>query len=283
MNLIEAIELHLPRGFTIEQKIGRGGTSSVYRARRAGSDERIVVKVMQPGTVSPASLERFFREIEVLKKLQHPRIIPILESGEASGSAFFTMPYIAGETLWARLKAVGRLELRDALLVARDVADALSHAHGKGVVHRDVKPGNILLGVDGAYLMDFGFASGSAAAARGDGAAPRTIVGTPGYMSPEQMGGRWSEDRRSDFFSLGCVMYEMLAGQSPFPARAGRAHMHRRHTEAAPDVRALRPEVPEAVAAIVRRNLDLHPSGRFVGAGSLRAALDAALQDTGGD
>ena len=278
MNLLEAIELHLPAGYTIEGQLGRGGTSSAYLAARAGSPERLVVKVMLPGKVTAATIDQFFHEMQVLKKLQHPRIVPLLEPGEANGAVFFTMPYIPGETLHARLQAQGRLATRDALLIARDVADALGHAHTNGVVHRDVKPANILLAADGAYLMDFGFAhagGGQVGAEKGQ----RFIVGTPDYMSPEQVSGRQENDWRGDFFSLGCVMYEMLTGRLPFEGGTARATMQRRITETAPDVRVLRPDVPESVAAIVRRNLDPRPTGRYVAAGSLRAALDAALAE----
>ena len=280
MNLLEAIELHLPAGYTIEEQLGRGGTSSAYLAARAGSPDRLVVKVMLPGTVTTATVDQFFREMRILKKLQHPRIVPLLEPGEANGAVFFTMPYIPGETLHARLQAQGRLAMRDALLITRDVADALGHAHTNGVVHRDVKPANILLAADGAYLMDFGFAHTRGASVQNGGGQGRTyIVGTPDYMSPEQAAGRQENDWRGDFFSLGCVIYEMLTGRLPFESGSARATMQRRITETAPDVRTLRPEVPESVAAIVRRTLDPHPTGRYAAAGSLRAALDAALAE----
>jgi serine/threonine-protein kinase len=282
MNLVEAIELHLPRGFTIEGQLGAGGTSSVYLARAADRGERIVVKVMLPGTVTDDTVDRFLREMRILKLLDHPRVVRMLEPGEANGAIFFTMPYIDGETLRARLRARGPLAVVDALRVARDLADALSHVHGRGVVHRDVKPDNVLLARDGgAYLIDFGFAS---AAALGNGAIPgrdaRLVMGTPGYMSPEQASGRLDEDARTDIFSLGCVMFESLTGRGPFPSADRTAAMRRGDASAPPpeDVRRLRPDVPDAVAAIIRRNLGTHPSSRFATAGALRSALDAALE-----
>ena len=276
MNLLEAIELHLPRGYAIQGKLGAGGTASVYLATAPGRAERLAVKVMLMGSVNPESVDRFLREMQLLKRLDHPRIVRILEPGEANGALFFTMPYIDGHTLRERLQTVGRLPVREALLVARDVADALAYAHGRGVVHRDVKPDNIFLAADGAYLMDFGLA---ASPGEGGGGRPTHVVGTPDYMSPEQASGTRTEDWRSDYFSLGCVLYEMLTGQRPFaPGSSPRATIARRPAEqAAPDVRATRPEVPEDVAAIVRRTLDPSPTGRFATAGFLRMALDAAL------
>jgi eukaryotic-like serine/threonine-protein kinase len=282
MNLLDAVELHLPRGFTIQEELGAGATSTVYLASSADRNERLVVKVMHPGTVTSASMDRFFSEMQALKKLKHPRIIPILEPGEANGALFFTMPHIAGETLRARLQRGAHLSVREVLLVARDITDALGHAHAKGIVHRDVKPENILLAEDGAYLMDFGCANIQGLAQPGGAAAEsRLIVGTPDYMSPEQVTGKRPEDWRSDFYSLGCVMHEMLTGSPPFSADSPRATMMRRLTELPPDVRSFRPEIPEDVAVIIRRNLDVHPAERFATATFLRGALDGALQGLG--
>ena len=282
MNLRKAIELQLPHGYAIQGQLGAGGTSWVYLAGRPGGEERLVVKVMHPGTVKPDRVDRFLREIRILKKLDHPRIIPVLESGEANGAVFFTMPYIAGETLETRLQRGGPLSVREALLVARDVSDALGHAHAKGVVHRDVKPGNILLAGGSAYLMDFGFANApSVMSARDATKESGFVVGTPTYMSPEQVNGKFAADWRSDFFSLGCVMYEMLTGRPPFPADSRRAAMARRAELRPPDARTLRPEVPADVATIICRNLESSPSERFATASALHAAIDAALERLG--
>jgi serine/threonine-protein kinase len=273
MNLLEAIELHLPRGYTIQGKLGAGGTSSVYLATSPERAERLAVKVMLLGTVNAESIDRFLREMQLLKRLDHPRIVRLLQPGEANGALFFTMPYIDGQTLRERLQATGPLPVREALMVARDIGDALGHAHAKGVVHRDVKPENIFLARAGAYLMDFGYAN-----APGDaGGKSAFIAGTPAYMSPEQVAGKRAEDWRSDYFSLGCVLHEMLAGQPPFAIDTARATMARRAPEAPPDVRTLRADAPDDVAAIIRRSLHADPASRYPTAGFLRAALDAAL------
>jgi len=272
-SLLETIELHLPRGYTIRGKLGDGATSSVYLACGTDPTERLAVKVMTLGSATDKSIDRFLREMQVLEKLEHPRIPRILEPGEASGSLFFTMPYIDGETLRLRLRRVGRLSVRDALVIARDIGGALDHAHGRGVVHRDVKPENIFLAEEGAYLIDFGLAITSDLDSGGD-----AIAGTPEYMSPEQASSDRMEGWRSDFFSLGCVFYEMLAGKTPFHGGSARETMKRRQNAPPPDVRAVRPDVPEEVSVIIKRTLNTDPSMRFPTAGYLRRALDSAFE-----
>jgi serine/threonine-protein kinase len=309
VSLLQAVERQLPEGFTIQEQIGAGATSWVYLARRADADaadaaapepplgapappagatadpvqaavdarDRIVVKVMRSGTASRAGVDRFVREMRILQKLDHPHIVPILEPGEVDGALYFTMPYVYGETLRASLDRFGPLDIADALDVARDLADALGHAHTQGVVHRDVKPENILLSHSGAFLLDFGFAS--APSLMSDEAAHREashMVGTPDYVSPEEVSGNRAGDWRSDFYSLGCVLFEMLAGRAPFTAESPRATVLRRLTTPAPDVRTLRPDVPDDVAFIVRRCLERSPNDRFPTASFLRMALEAA-------
>jgi serine/threonine-protein kinase len=277
MNLLKAIEVHLPSGYAIQGQLGTGATSWVYLASKEDTGQQIVIKVMRPGNVKTETVDRFLREMQILTQLEHPRIVPILERGEANGMLFFTMPYIEGQTLRARMQEHGALDVHDALRVARDVTEALGHAHSKGVVHRDVKPENILLAPNGdAFLMDFGFASAPSLTSHdGD---PNHVVGTPEYMSPEQVSGKRASDWRSDFFSLGLVLYEMLTCQLPFRGDSARTTMMRRLNEPAPDVRAVRPEVPDDVAAIVRRNLSASPNDRYEIAGALRAALEASMQ-----
>jgi serine/threonine-protein kinase len=278
MNLLDAIELHLPRGYSIHRKLGDGATSSVYLASRPDGIDRLAVKVMLMGTVTDESLDRFVREMQILEKLDHPGIPRILEAGEANGSLFFTMPYIEGQTLRTFLGGVGRLSVRDALLIARDIGDALDYAHSRGVVHRDVKPANIYMAADRAYLMDFGLASSS-----DSGVQPirdrGNLLGTPEYMSPEQATGAGIEDWRSDFFSLGCVLFEMLAGHLAFGGETVRETIARRINASAPDIRTIRADVPEDVAAILKRTLDPYPAGRYATGAMLRGALEAALSN----
>jgi serine/threonine-protein kinase len=294
VSLLQAVERRLPDGFTIQEQIGAGATSWVYLASRAelpaaaarpiaapeaaGADEHIVVKVMRSGTATPARVDRFVREMRILQKLDHPHIVPILEPGEVDGALYFTMPYVRGETLRASLDRHGPLTVADALDVALDLADALGHAHTHGVVHRDVKPENVLLSTGGAYLLDFGFAS--APSLTSDDAAvreAREVVGTPDYVSPEEVSGVRAGDWRSDFYSLGCVLFEMLAGRAPFAdGGSSRATIMRRLTSPAPDVRTFRPDAPDDVAFIVRRCLERSPNDRFPTASFLRMSLQAA-------
>jgi serine/threonine-protein kinase len=298
VSLLQAVERRLPTGFSIREQLGAGATSWVYRASRPVADsaarepvaraeagpspasgEEIVVKVMHPGTVRGDTVDRFLREMEILQKLEHPHIVPLLQPGEADGALFFTMPYVCSQSLRDRLQRESPLPLLDALVIARDVADALGHAHGRGVVHRDVKPENILLRDGRAYLIDFGFAS--APSITPDDATARDAklaIGTPDYISPEQLTGKRAEDWRSDFFSFACVLQEMLTGRTPFASDTPRASMQRRLTGAPDDVRALRPDVPEEVASLIRKNLSTSPNDRSATAGFLRMALDAAIE-----
>jgi serine/threonine-protein kinase len=297
VSLIHAVERQLPAGFTIQEQLGTGATSWVYLASRPGADSGggaspggataeapIVVKLMQPGAGKGEGAGRFRREMKILEKLDHPRIVPMLTPGEADGALFFTMPYVSGGTLRDRLNARGPLPIDEALAIAYDLAEALGHAHARGVVHRDVKPENILIGTDGAYLVDFGFASAPSLVDAEDAAREaRQVVGTPDYVSPEEVTGKQAGDWRSDFYSLGCVLFEMLVGRSPFAGASARATIQRRLAASAPDVRLARPGVPEDVAAIVRKCLERSPNDRYATSGFLTGALRAALSRYRGD
>jgi serine/threonine-protein kinase len=275
MHLLDAIALHLPPGFVIKDAIGSGATSTAYLARKDDTGEQLVVKVMKPGTVTPENKDRFVREMQVLQSLEHPRVIPILAPGEAAGALFFTMPFREGPTLRHRLRHGDPFTLMEAVTVAREVAEALGHAHSKGIVHRDVKPENILLAADGACLMDFGLANLTSTSWRTAGRERSlTPVGTPAYMSPEQVKGDRAQDRRSDFYSLGCVLFEMLAGSPPFGLDSSRSTVSRRLRESPPDVRTRRPDVPDELASLIRRLLDPHASGRPASAVLLVGALE---------
>jgi serine/threonine-protein kinase len=269
-SLLEAIELHLPSGYKIRGKLGAGATSSVYLAVGPGN-ERLAVKTMILGSATDHRNDLFLREMQTLEKLDHPRIPRIIGTGEAKGSLFFTMPYIDGETLRQRLHKHGPLSVRDALLTTRDIGSALDHAHGRGVIHRDVKPENIFLSADGAYLLDFGLAATSETQHRSG------VSGTPSYMSPEQATAGRAEGWRSDFYSLGCTLYEMLVGKPPFHGSA-KETMQKRQNTAAPDVRVARPDISDEVAGIVKRTLASDPSLRYPTGGALVRAIDAAIE-----
>ncbi|PYO86823.1 MAG: serine/threonine protein kinase, partial [Gemmatimonadetes bacterium] len=202
--------------YTLEGEIGRGGMSVVYRARDMRLDRDVAVKVLRPELTVALGADRFLREIQIAARLQHPHILPLHESGEVDGLFYYVMPFVAGESLRARLTEHGPLSVPEAVRIAREIGSALTYAHEQGFIHRDVKPENILLSSGLAMIADFGIAQALVHA----GLSPLTdsgvVVGTPGYMSPEQSAGSTRLDARTDIYSLGCVIYEMLTGQPPF-------------------------------------------------------------------
>jgi serine/threonine-protein kinase len=278
MNLIAAIESRLGTGWSITGELGTGATSRVYLATR-GEGERIVVKVMKSGAAEAERSQYFLLEMQVLQKMTHPNVVRITDAGEAQGMLFFTMPFIEGETMRQRLMREGAFPIADAIRAARDVGFALGHVHSHGVVHRDVKPENILLAPNAAVLLDFGHARAPSLMPTADTLDGRKyIIGTANYISPEQLTGRRVADYRSDIYSLGCVLLELLTGQLPFAAASPRESMQRRLDEPAPDIRALRPDVPGELARILGRALMVDPAARYMSADHLADDLAATLE-----
>ena len=233
---------------------------------------------MKSGAAAAARSQYFLLEMQVLQKMSHPNVVPLSDVGEAQGVLFFTMPLIEGETMRQRLAREGAFPMGDAIRIARDVATALGHVHSMGVVHRDVKPENILLAPHGAVLLDFGHAKAPAIMPSADSHdAKKYIVGTPNYVSPEQVSGRRVADSRSDIYSLGCVLLEMLTGQLPFAASSARESMQRRLDEPPPDIRALRPDVPEELASVLKLAMKIDPAERYMSADQMGDALTSAL------
>jgi serine/threonine-protein kinase len=280
LSLAATIEMRLGSRVTVEGEIGRGGMSRVYAAR-TDSNQRIAVKVMvnrMNGTMTsdqPGLEERFLLEMRILQKLSHPNIPAVLEAGEANGMLFFTMPFIEGGSLRARLRAEGKLPIRDALNIARDAADALAHAHVNGVIHRDVKPDNLLLSPTGAVLLDFGIARASSLA------PPNADVDKPGTSwaprstRAQSVSGRRPEDAL-DLFSW-CVLYEMLAGKTPFPGGV-RQLMKEAGSDLSPNMDALPANLPDDVIGVLRRSLAAYPSDRFATARAMSAALTTSIE-----
>src|SRR5882762_4378667 len=217
-DLLQRLQAALGDRYTVERELGGGGMSRVFVAQERGLGRRVAVKVLPPELAAAVSIERFRREIQLAASLQHPHIVPLLTAGEAGGLLYYTMPFIDGETLRARLARDGRLRVPDAVRILRDVLDALAYAHRRGVVHRDIKPENVLLVDEHALVTDFGVAkaltqaSGSASGLTSAGIA----LGTPAYMAPEQAAGDPQVDHRSDVYAAGVLAYEMLGGQTPF-------------------------------------------------------------------
>jgi len=278
MNLIAAIESRLGSGWSIAGELGTGATSRVYLATRGDAGPRLVVKVMKSGGAAAARSQYFLLEMQVLQKMRHPNVVPMSGAGEAQGMLYFTMPFLEGDTLRQRLAREGAFPMGDAVRVARDIANALAHVHSLGVVHRDVKPENILLAPHGAVLLDFGHARAPAIMPSVDAQdARKYIVGTPNYVSPEQVAGRRVADSRSDIYSLGCVLLEMLTGQLPFAASSTRESMQRRLDEPPPEIRALRPDVPEELSSVLKGAMKIDPAERYMSAGQMADALTSAL------
>jgi serine/threonine protein kinase/TolB-like protein/tetratricopeptide (TPR) repeat protein len=259
--------------YRILRILGRGGMATVYMARDERHRRAVALKVLLPELAHALGPERFLREIEVEANLTHPHILPLHDSGEAAGLLYYVMPYIEGESLRDRLKRETQLPLDDALQIAREVADALAYAHGQGVVHRDIKPENILLSGGHALVADFGIARVLGQAGSAHLTETGMAIGTVAYMSPEQASAVSHIDGRSDVYSLGCVVYEMLAGEPPYAGPTAQAIIAKRFSDPVPRVRRVRPSVPEHVERAVTQALAPLPADRFATAADFAHAL----------
>jgi eukaryotic-like serine/threonine-protein kinase len=263
----------LANRYRIGRELGKGGMATVYLAEDVKHHRQVAVKVLLPELARAVGPDRFLREIDTTAQLQHPHILPLYDSGEADGFLYYVMPYVEGESLRDRLDREKQLPLDDALGIAREVADALSFAHSRGIVHRDVKPENILLASGHAVVADFGIARAVSEAGTERLTATGMAVGTPAYMSPEQASGESSLDGRSDLYSLACVLYEMLAGQPPFTGGTAATIVRQHLTAEARPISQLRPAVPPAIADVLARALAKNPADRFSPAAHFAAAL----------
>jgi serine/threonine-protein kinase len=263
--------------YSLDRELGAGGMATVYLAHDLKHDRKVAIKVLRPELVHALGPERFLREIATTANLHHPHILPLYDSGrtaEPSGALlYYVMPLVEGESLRDRLKREKQLPLDDALRIAREVADALSYAHGHGVIHRDIKPENILLESSHALVADFGIARAVSAAGTDRLTDTGLALGTPAYMSPEQAAGDRDVDGRSDLYALGCVLYEMLAGQPPFSGPTVQSIAHQHLTATPPPITQLRPAVPGIVAAALERALAKNPADRFNPVGQFSEAL----------
>jgi len=279
----------LPDRYLLQRELGRGGMAIVYLARDLKHDRSVAVKVLRSGVAAELGTERFLREIKLAAQLRHPHILPLYDSGttleqvSARGKVarpFYVMPYVQGESLRARLSPPRQLSLHRVLRIGGEVADALDYAHRHNIVHRDIKPENILLEEEHALVTDFGVARAITAAGEEGLTAAGVIVGTPVYMSPEQVLGA-ELDGRSDIYSLGCVLFEMLAGEPPFTGLTAEAIMAGRCLEPARRLRTLGIEVPEAVEQAISRALEQAPADRFPTAAAFAEALTLSTTSGG--
>jgi len=258
--------------YRIERELGRGGMATVFLAEDLKHHRRVAIKVLDPEVGAAIGPERFLREIETVARLTHPHILPLFDSGAAGGLLYYVMPYVEGESLRDRLTREKQLPLEDAQRIAAELADALDYAHEHGIVHRDLKPENVLLQHGRALLADFGIARAVAGAGGQKLTSTGVAVGTPSYMSPEQVAGG-VVDARSDVYGLGCVMYEMLAGQPPFMGPTAESLAHQHLNVPAPEVTRLRPSAGSGVTAALQRALAKTPADRFGTTGEFAAAL----------
>ena len=283
MSLLDRLRTTIGDSYDIERELGGGGMSRVFLAEDVRLRRKVVVKVLSPELSSGMDTERFRREILLAAQLQHPHIVPVLAAGEAEGLPYFTMPYVSGSSLRERLDSHERgLGIAESIGILRDVARALAFAHRQGVVHRDIKPGNILLAGNSAAVTDFGIAK-AIATARAEGSPHLTqtgsSLGTPAYMAPEQAAADPGADHRVDIYAFGVVAYEMLTGHTPFHGRQPHEMLRAHLVEAPAPIGGVRPEVPARLAALVMRTLEKDPDARPSDADELIQEL--AELDTG--
>jgi len=285
MDLREQLQSTLGTSYTLERELGGGGMSRVFVANENALGRKVVVKVLPPEMTQGVSVERFKREIQLAAQLQHPHIVPVHASGETGGLPFYTMPFVDGASLRSRLAKVGALPIGETISILREVAKALAYAHERGVVHRDIKPDNVLITGGSAVVTDFGIAKALSASRlqAPDGTLTQlgTSIGTPAYMAPEQAAGDPNVDHRADLYSFGCLAYELLAGNPPFhgrtPQRMLAAHMGERPQA----ISELRPDTPPLLGELVMRCLAKEPDDRPQTAADLVRVLESVATSGG--
>jgi serine/threonine-protein kinase len=261
--------------YQIVREIGKGGNARIYLARD-GLGREVALKILHPELLVSVAADRFLREIRLCSQLEHPHIARLIDSGERDWIVYYVMTFAEGPTLREHLAQVHKLSVGEAVRLADNLLDALDHAHGHGIVHRDVKPENVVMSAQGAVLLDFGIAR--AVAASGSDRLTRSgiAVGTSTCMSPEQITALKEIDRRSDIYSLGCVLFECLAGQPPFNHRNEAVVLQLHLTQPAPDLRTLRPDTPKELVEGVAKALEKAPESRWQSAAAMRESLAGA-------
>jgi eukaryotic-like serine/threonine-protein kinase len=285
LELREQLQQTLGDAYTLERELAGGGMSRVFVAEDTALGRKVVVKVLPHEMAAQVSIGRFKREIALAARLQHPHIVPLLAAGDSGGLPYFTMPFVEGESLRVRIAKGGELPIAEGLRILREVASALDYSHEKGIVHRDIKPDNVLLSRGSAMVTDFGVAkalSESTNAEHGGATSLGVALGTPAYMSPEQATAAPNIDARSDIYALGVLAYELFAGRPPFAGRSPQAILAAQVTEAPEQIAKLRSSLPPALAALIMRCLEKTPADRPQSAADVVHALDAITTPSGG-
>ena len=284
-DLRDQLQDDLGTAYTLEKELGGGGMSRVFLAKDNKLGRQIVIKILPPEMTAAVSGERFRREVQLAANLQHPHIVPLLSAGETNGLPYFTMPYVKGESLKAHLLKVGELPLSEAIRILREVASALAYAHENNVVHRDIKPDNVLISGDSAVVTDFGVAKALTASSEGTGSSLTSMgvaLGTPAYMAPEQATADPHIDHRADLYALGVMAYEMVTGSTPFANRTPQATLSAHVIETPEPVTRKRSNTPPGLAAIIMRCLEKRASDRPQSAREVVNLLDALTTPSGG-
>ncbi len=273
MTDLERVTAALADTYAIERELGQGGMATVYLAEDLKHHRQVAIKVMRPELAAAMGSERFLREISIAAQLQHPHILMLIDSGEADGVLYYVMPYVEGESLADRVERETQLPIDEALQIGREVASALAYAHDHGIIHRDIKPDNIMLTGGHAVVMDFGI--GRAVSEAGGEKLTQTgmSVGTPAYMSPEQSAGEANIDGRTDIYALGCVLYELLVGEAPYTGPTAQSIIAKRFADPVPSARRIRETISPEIDAVVKKAMAKIPADRFSKAQQLADAL----------
>lgn len=274
---LEGLQSALSDRYAIRREVGSGAVAVVYLAEDLKHHRDVAIKVLRPDVSSSLGTPRFFREIDIVAKLAHPHILPLHDSGRVGGYVYYVMPFVAGETLRARLDREGMFPLDDVLRIVREVADALGYAHSHGIIHRDLKPENILLSDGHATVADFGLARAIQQSAGEQLTQTGVVLGSPVYSSPEQLTGGGTVDGRADQYALAVVAYEMLTGVLPFRGPGAQAVLRQKLKERPADLLALRETIPPPLASAVQRAMEKLPADRFVSMEEFAAAVGSSL------
>ena len=271
----EQLQRTLGSAYTLERELGGGGMSRVFVAEETTLERKVVIKVLPPELAAAVNVERFKREIQLAAKLQHPNIVPVLASGATGRLPYYTMPFVEGESLRVRIAREGELPIDDVVKILRDVLSALAYAHERGIVHRDIKPDNVLLTKYNAQVTDFGIAEALTASASAGSLLTSlgVALGTPAYMAPEQVIADPTADHRADLYSVGAMAYEMLTGNQVFGSRTAQATMAAHAIERPEPLDLKRPSVSPVLSGLVMRALEKNPADRPQSAAEMLSVL----------